>query len=59
MADKKPTNSLLTGDIMIHVYYMCMCAQLHAGLYMRHIGTVPMKVRRRCSLEMAVQAVAT
>lgn len=46
MADKKPTNSLLTGNIMIHVYYMCMCVQLPACLYMRHMGTVRMKVRR-------------
>lgn len=49
MADKKPTNSLLTGNIMIHVYYMCMCVQLPACLYMHHMGTVPMKVTRRYS----------
>lgn len=46
MVDKKPTSSTLTGNIMIHIYYMCMCVQLPAFLYMHHMGTVPIKVRR-------------
>lgn len=33
MVDKKPTSSLLTRNIMIHIYYMCVCAAASLFVY--------------------------